>query len=67
MNPDKNKCIPEPGNYIPFPLTYACVFLCLIVLASWIKHRQTILVTNFIIAISFIETIGIIVEVILAY
>lgn len=61
MNEHKDKCIPLPGNYIPFPFIITCGILTIPVLISWLYRKQTRFITNLIIAYSFIETIAILV------
>jgi hypothetical protein len=41
LNLSRDRCIPSPGNYIPFPLLIASGFMLVIILGSWIISRKT--------------------------
>jgi hypothetical protein len=59
LNANKDRCIPGPGKYVPFPLIITAGILIVGVLLAKIKKRDTKLTTCIIIALSFIETVGI--------
>lgn len=67
LNKAKDRCIPGPGTYVPFPLCFACLFLTLIILVSWVKYKQTLISSNVIAAMSMVKTIGLLMQIILAY
>lgn len=67
LNLSKDRCIPLPGNYVPFPLLITSGFMLVIILGSWIITRKTQIVTNLIGTLSFIETIGILSQLVLSY
>jgi len=58
LNIDKTRCIPQPGDYIPFPLIICCFFLSLLAVASKIRNKNSLLFTNIVAFISFIEFVG---------
>ena len=64
---NKDKCIPVPGKYAPFPLIFACVFLTILAYISRLKASSTLIVSTIIGFISIIETIGILTLIIHAY
>ena len=67
LNYAKDRCIPMSGYFAPFPLCIACILLSTIVFGSWLKFKETLVVTNLIAIMSIIETIGIFIQFILAY
>ena len=67
LNQGKDRCIPVPGKYLPFPLLIACGCLSLMVIVSYVRKRETQVVSNLIAVWSLIETVGIFVEIILGY
>jgi hypothetical protein len=58
LNYSKTACIPAPGKYAPFPLLLASFFLTMIAVASKIKYKPTLLVTNIIAFLSLVEGVG---------
>ncbi|CDW75779.1 UNKNOWN [Stylonychia lemnae] len=67
LNIAKDKCIPAHGYFAPFPLCFSCLFLSMIVILSWIKYRNTLVISNIIAIVSLVETIGILMLIILSY
>ena len=52
---------------MPFPLLISCALIIIIVSSSWFKYRTTLIPTNLIAGFSIVESIGIFVQLILAY
>ena len=66
LNVNKDRCIPIPGSYVPFPLIIACLLLAILAYVSEVKIRSSLAVTNVIAFISIIEFVGILVLVVTA-
>ena len=67
LNVNKDKCIPVPGKYAPFPLIFACIFLTILAYISRLKESSTLIVSTIVAFISLIETVGILTLIIHAY
>lgn len=59
--------MPISTFYVPFPIVITMVLLCIVPIVSKIKRRVTNIVANFIVFISFLETVCIVVMVAQAY
>ena len=67
LNASKDRCIPLPGKYIPYPLLIASGFLLVVIIGSKIISKKTQIVTNLIASLSFVETIGLLAQLVLSY
>ena len=67
LNPAKDKCVPGPGKYVPFPLLIVCALLSLPVFVSYSKSRLTRVSSSLIALFSLMETVGLLVQTVLAY
>lgn len=39
INASKTACVPSPGSIVPFPFILSAIFMCFIVLGSWLKDK----------------------------
>jgi hypothetical protein len=67
LNDEKTACIPVSTFYIPFPILISTILVCIVPIVSKIKRRKTKIVPNFTVAISFFETLCMIILVAQAY
>ena len=58
INDAKNACVPAPGSPVPFPFLLIAIFICFLVLGSYLKDKQfTKVRTNLIALIGSLEII----------
>ena len=61
LNHDKTACVPISTFYIPFPILITMILFCIVPIVSKVKFRNSKIVPNFTVVISFFETVCMIV------
>ena len=68
INENESGCIPVPGSAVPFPFILISIFICFLVLGSYLKDKfYTKVLTNLICLIGSLEIVMYIMMVLMAY
>ena len=68
INDARNACVPEPGSPVPFPFILVAIFICFLVLGSYLKDKfYTKIVTNLICLIGCLEVVMYVMMIIYAF